>query len=398
MQKSWHMIMIPASSVWRILNKMPATLLRTCAIFLLAVPSLTWAITLQVNITGLNEKLSESVSADLHIQHAVSEPKLTAVRIHNLYDLAESQISATLQAKGYYHSKITSELTKIDGSTPDQDKWLADYTIEVGKPTTISSIELNVDGPGKDNPRIKPFLILKKLRRGNILTHEDYEDTKEQLLSDFNSLGYLKATFTEHAIEVDKTEYAAKIKFSIDTGIIYMFGKVTFVDKLYSDELLNRYIPFKTGQPYETPKLIEFQQNLEKADLFSKIRFDPTVNLDDPLDNTVPIEVRLTPKPRNRYTGSVGYGTDTGPRASVGWLHRRTQTAGHKILTNITASQIRRAGKINYIIPGKRAATDRYILGLIVQEDHINYRSRKSEIFANTGIKLLCLCQMEGAN
>lgn len=362
--------------------------LRAAALLILCIPSLASAIGLQVDITGLPEKLNESVRADLHIQHAISEPKLTEARIHNLYDLAESQILATLQAKGYYHSKVTAELAKIDGTTPDQDKWVAHYTIELGKATTILSVELNVDGPGKDNPKIKPFLIMKKLVPGNILTHEDYEDTKEKLLSDLNSIGYLKASFTQNVIEIDKTEHSAKIKFSIETGIIYVFGKVSFVDKLYSDELLDRYIPFKAGQPYETQKLIEFQQNLEKADLFSKIRFDPTVNLDEPLNNTVPIEVRLTAKPRNRYTGSVGYGTDTGPRASVGWLHRRTETEGHKVLTNITASKIRRAGKINYIIPGKRAATDRYILGAIIQEDHFNdIYSRKSEIFGNSGIK-----------
>jgi len=361
---------------------------RLVLLFILLFPSLSWAIALQVKISGLDDKMAASIRSDLHIQHAITEPKLTETRIQNLFFLAENQIITTLQARGYYHAKVNQSLTKIDGSTPDQDTWVASFDIELGKPTILQNIELSVDGPGRDNPRIKPFLALKKLIPGKVLTHEDYEDTKEKLLSDFNSIGYLKANFSQHTIEVNKQDYKANIIIKINTDILFVFGKVHFEENIYPEEFLSRYVPFKPGQAYETQKLIDFQQNLETADLFSKIRFDPTVSFDNAQDNTVPIDVRLTPKPKNRYSGSVGYGTDTGPRASVGWLHRRAHTQGHKILTNLTASKVRRAGKINYIIPGKRAATDRYTLGVVVQEDRFDeIYSRKSEIFANNFLK-----------
>ncbi len=104
----------------------------------------------------------------------------------------------------------------------------------------------------------------------------------------------------------------------IYTGPQYTFGKITFLDAKYPDAFLMRFAPFRSGDPYDLQKLMEFQSNLEAGDLFNKVRFDSLNNLDDPKNTVVPIQVRLTPKPDNRYSGSVGYGTDTGVRGSLG--------------------------------------------------------------------------------
>jgi translocation and assembly module TamA len=351
------------------------------ASFLLVLPTIICALSLQVKVSGVDENLRKSILAELHIHQATTEPKVTVARIRNLYDLAEKQIIETLQAKGYYDSKVTQELVKTAGETEDKDLWVASFHIDLGKPTKISKVSVIVDGLGKDDKRIKELLDTPLLAPGKVLSHADYEDTKERLISDINAIGYLQAEFTENSMLVDRANLRADITFKINTGMLYRFGKITFEDCMYPDSLLVRYLPFHTGEPYNLNKLMDFQNNLESADLFSKIRFDPSNNLDDPNDNVVPINVRLTPKPRNRYTGSVGYGTDTGPRASVGWLHRRTATPGHKVLSLVSVSKILRTAKLNYIIPGKQAATDSYIFGANLQEEHIiDLRSRKAEL------------------
>jgi translocation and assembly module TamA len=341
---------------------------------LLILPALCLGTELQVNISGTSPEITKAIRADLHLQQATTEPKLTEARIKNLYQLAAEQITTTLQAKGYYNSTITSELVQ-------KDKWIATFVITPGPPTKISSVSIIIEGSGEYNKKLKTALITPKLIRGHTITHSDYEDTKDELLSNSNALGYLQAEFSENIIEVNRSNNTANIKFTINTGTQYVFGKVKFIDGIYPEEFLARFAPFKTGDPYELQKLIEFQANLESADLFSKIRFDPLTDLNDPQNITVPVDVRLTLKPKNRYSGSVGYGTDTGFRGSLGWLHRRTSTEGHKISANITASQVRSTARINYIIPGARPATDRYILGILGQEeDYDELYSRKAEL------------------
>lgn len=357
-------------------------------LLLLFLPGLALALSLQVNINGVSPQLTNNIKADLHLQQATKEEKLTAARIHNLYVLAPEQISATLQAKGYYNSTITSDLNKQPGATPDQDNWIATFKIDLGPATTISRVSVGVVGSGRNNYKLKTKLITPKLKPGQVLIHEDYENTKDQLLASTNADGYLQAEFAQSVIEVDRNTHTAVIKYKIDTGPQYTFGKITFLDSVYPDDFLIRFAPFKPGDPYDLQKLMDFQTNLESADLFGKIRFDPLNDLDDPSNTVVPIQVRLTLKPRNRYTGSIGYGTDTGARGSLGWLHRRTSTPGHKVLSNLYVSQVRSNARVNYIIPGSRPATDKYVLGALGQiESFEELYSRKAEVSASKIMK-----------
>lgn len=341
---------------------------------LLLIPALCFGIDLQVNIIGVNPELTKAIRADLNLQQATTETKLTVARIKNLYQLAKDQITLTMQTNGYYNSTIDSQLIETN-------KWIATFTINPGKATRISAVNIDIEGAGHNNRKLKSALSMHKLVTGNIITHIDYEDTKDELLSNCNALGYLQAEFTESVLEVDRSNYTAHIKLRINTGSQYVFGKIKFIESVYPSEFLERFAPFKPGDAYELQKLIDFQNNLESADLFSKIRFDPLTDLNDPKNTVVPIDVRLTLKPKNRYTGSAGYGTDTGFRGSLGWLHRRTSTEGHKVSANINASQVRSTARVNYIIPGAQPATDKYIFGVLGQvEDFDELYSRKAEV------------------
>ncbi len=240
--------------------------MKSIVIILLLIPSLVFAINLEVKITGVDAKLADNIRNDLHLQQAINEPKLTVSRIRNLYDLSAEQINTTLQAKGYYQSKTISELNPDPGNP---ELWVASFHIQIGQPTRISSINLKIDGPGKNDPRIQSILSTPLLKPGRIFTHEDYENTKKHLISELNSVGYLQADFTENIVEVDREKYTANIKLDINTGMLYVFGNVKFIGGVYPDSLLNRYLAFKPGQPYEIKKLAQLQDNLEKADLYS---------------------------------------------------------------------------------------------------------------------------------
>jgi len=154
---------------------------------LIFMPGISLAVELEVKITGVNKVLEGNIRHDLHLQQATTEPKLTNARIRNLYQLAREQITAVLQANGYYNSSITEDLVhKADTSA--EDKWLASFAIVLGNPSVINNINIEVAGPGKDNPKIKSFYKTPKLIKGQIITHANYEDTKEELLANFNSI------------------------------------------------------------------------------------------------------------------------------------------------------------------------------------------------------------------
>lgn len=357
---------------------------RQFAIFsLLLIPNIVFATSLEVNINGVSGHLAKRIKNDLSLEKSIYEDKLSEDRIKNLYQIANEEIEETLQANGYYNSQIKTNLSK-QAKTNEPEYWIANFTIVLGTPTTIANIEISILGPGKSDEKLQKTLVTPKLRVGQVLVHENYEDTKEELLANLTAEGYLQAKFTRSVIEVDRKSNTANIKFAIATGNQYTFGKITFIDKVYNYDFLIKFAPFKPGDPYELQKLIDFQNNFDSVDLFSKVRFDTLNDLEDPNNTVVPIQVRLTERPKNRYIGSIGYDTDIGAKASLGWLHRRRSTDGHTIYTNLSVSQRLSIVKANYVIPGSRPATDKYVLGILGQiETFEELYSRKAEISAS---------------
>ena len=71
---------------------------------------------------------------------------------------------------------------------------------------------------GENNNKLKAALnnLKHKIIVGKIITHADYEDTKEELLANCNALGYLQAEFKESILAVDRNNYVANIKLKIN--------------------------------------------------------------------------------------------------------------------------------------------------------------------------------------
>jgi len=336
-----------------------------------------FALTLEVNIHGLKKDLTELVKSDLTIVEAVDEPKLTKRRINNLYDLAETEIRSALEANGYYNAEIQQSIKDLNGH------WVINFNIKTGIPVLISSTTFKITGPGTTNPKLnKEFhAALKKLEHGKTFTHNEYEDTKKSLLQSLGSYGYLKSKLIVARVELNRDSNLANIILEIDTGPRFKFGKVAFESTRFSDVLLRRYIPFKSDEYYDLAKIQKLQKNLDSSGFFTKIRID---TLPDFNNQIIDINVRLENRAFSKYTGSIGYGSDSGIRAGLGWSRVLESQPGHKIGANLKWSKIRTLANINYSIPGEQAADDRYIFSFTVQQEKLRggRDSIKNEISA----------------
>jgi translocation and assembly module TamA len=211
-------------------------------------------------------------------------------------------------------------------------------------------------------------LALKKIEHGKIFTHDEYEDAKKLLLQALSNYGYLKGRFTLTKVELNRDANTANIILEISTGPRFRFGKVSFQSTRFDDYLLCRYIPFKANADYNLAQMQQFHKNLESSGFFSKIRIDL---IPDYVNDIVNMNVRLENRPLSKYTGSIGYGTDTGVRVGLGWSRVLESQQGHKISANTKLSQIRRLANISYYIPGEQAADDRYIFSFNVLQEKL---------------------------
>ena len=85
-------------------------------------------------------------------------------------------------------------------------------------------------------------------------------------------------------------------------------------------KLLQGFIRFTEGQPFSGERIRSTQFALEDSYYFSSVTVTPGER--DPATLTVPVTIRADRIKRDRYSVSVGFGTDTGPRGQFTWDRR----------------------------------------------------------------------------
>jgi translocation and assembly module TamA len=337
------------------------------AAFMLFVATLAAAQgSVQVVIEGIDGALLENVRLLLSIEQQRDSPDLSPGRLRRLHTKALEEIPLALQPFGFYRSGVDAELRQ----EPDGN-WLARYVITPGTPLPLRQVELTLQGEALED---ESFLALQKatpLQPGQPLNHPLYEGYKRDLLRLAEERGYFDAVFTKQAIRIDLQAYHADIALQFDSGKRYRFGPVTFSGEIALEpELLQRYLPFTSGDPFSALELQSLQQVLSQSDYFDHV--EVRVEREQAVDGSVPITVLLTMRQRSKYRFGLGYGTDTGPRGSIGLERRYTNGRGNRFAAELMLSQIKQSAEANYTIPLENPSSDRAVL-------HSEYRLDQTE-------------------
>jgi translocation and assembly module TamA len=303
-----------------------------------------------VKLEGLDGELRENVLSYLTIEQEKNAADLTGRRIRRYYERADREIRQALQPFGFYHPLIEAELSHEDGD------WLASYHVDAGPPVTISSLDIAIEGPGKDEASLDAALKELPLMTGERLVHADYEKAKAQLRAAVLELGYREAQYSVSQVRVYQESNRAEVVLHLDTGRKYHFGTVSFTGSDLSEELLHAYVPFHPGETWSTRKLLRLQRDLVDSNYFSAVNIVPQ-NVPE-ASTEVPLEINLVPNKKQKYSFGLGYSTDTGPLVSFDWLHRKLNRRGHYLGAGTTVSQVRQDLSGTYSIPLSRPNTD----------------------------------------
>ncbi len=274
---------------------------------------------------------------------AGSGSPLAGTRIRRLHARAPGEIKLALEPFGYYDPQITSALDSTDR------RWTARYTIEPGPQVRVTRVDVSVSGTGAGEARIQQLARSFPLAAGSGLSHALYGQGKLQILGLTTELGYLDARFDTSEIRVDLENRSAEIALHLETGPQFLFGPVSFRQDLLDTAILAGFVTFQPGQPFNINDLLNLQAALSESPYFSRVEVDPRRDLAEGL--LVPIEVDLVLTKPQRYMFGGGYGTNTGPRGTVGVEFRRLNRGGHRLEGEAAASLIRRSVVTRYVIP-----------------------------------------------
>ena len=315
---------------------------------------LTAQIPVTVAINGLESKLETNVRLFLSIEQQKNHALVTDGRLRRLHKKATQEISAALQPFGYYRPQIESSLTKSESG-----EWQATYTIEPGAALPITEFNFQISPEIGQDAEFQELLQSNTLKVGKPFNHLEYEEFKAELAKLAAERGYFDAKFSEHRVEIDLDNYAARIYLAYDGGPRYRFGDVIMQQDVLNDALMRRLIPFNKSEPYTLDKLIDFQQTLNDTDYFQTADVSAGKPKRDIAE--VPIEVSLTPRKKHRYETGLGYGTDTGARARFRWLMPRVNKKGHRFNTDLEVSEIGYSAFANYRVPVFNPRTDQIV-------------------------------------
>jgi translocation and assembly module TamA len=325
-----------------------------CATLLLVA----WpAAAIEVVVEGLPRALREPVLAQLSIEQQKGESDLSPAAISALHARAPEEIRTALRPRGYYRARVTADLTR------GEHGYAARYLVELGPALRIGTLDLQVTGDGLADSAIAALLKDFPLRQGEVLDHERYEAAKTRLVRLGAERGYLDATLTRHGVQVDLAADTASVVLHYQTGPRYRFGEVQFEPGSGLDpQLLARYVPFAPGGPFDAGQLAELRRGLVDSNYFQQIEVTPRRDL--AIGTEVPIRVKLVSRPPNKYMFGLGYGTDTGVRGKVVWERPRLNEAGHRLATELNASQVQSDLTVRYLIPVRDPRTDQLSFGV----------------------------------
>ena len=259
--------------------------------------------------------------------------------------LARDKAARALEPFGYYSAEVATELMPLDDGS-----YRLIVSVSPGEAVRVSQSSIVLSGPGSDQSRLKRQVASFPLSPGEPLRHDLYEEGKGQLLVAAAELGYLDARFTRHEIRLSQSTRTAEIDLSLETGPQYVFGDVSFhgADD-FPETVLYRYLAFAPGDIFVESKLSQTQASLFDADKFKVARVVADRSQAEGL--AIPVRIELEPRPQYQIRPGLGYGTDTGPRASLRYRDINTLHLGHEIQGDLLYAERRQALTGRYLVP-----------------------------------------------
>lgn len=323
--------------------------LRRCSAWVAAMLAVTWAAgasaadRIRIEIDGVDGAIRDNVRGYLALTRFAQRDDLTDAQVRRLADRAVDEAADALRPFGYYAPTVKSR------TSWDDPQWIVRLKIKPGEPVLMKSVQVQISGPGSTEPALAAIAPASVLQADARLDHAAYEQLKTDLIRTALELGYLDAKLTRRELLVDPPQRSASALLELDTGGQYRFGEITIEQDFIDHELVMRLVRFRTGAVFSNDRIRSTQFALEDSNYFSAVRVVPGRR--DPETLTVPVTIDAERNRRDRFTVSLGYGTDTEIRGRFAWDNRRVNSRGHRSRIELTGSSVLQEVIGRYVIP-----------------------------------------------
>lgn len=336
-------------------------------------------VTVDFRISGLQEP--ELTNAYNWLGYVAEDQRegLVPNRLKTLHADAEKSIAKALQPYGYYQPTIHK---RLEGGPKN---YFAFYEVEAGPRVRWVASSLALQGPGAESLTAAAQRLAPP--PGRPLLHADYDEFKDRLVALVRADGYLDASFASAELRIDPAAGTAQALLRIDTGPRWYFGESQIEGEPRIDEaVIRRYLRFEPGQPFSQQLLLDSQFALSDLDYFETVEVRGRRRRAEA--DRIPVLVRLQHSRARRDEFGLGYGTDTGVRATAGTEFRRLNSRGHKLSAELRASEKQPGASGEYRIPVGREPGEYLSFSGDAAEENLSY-GREQKFSLATSINRL---------
>ncbi|WP_227978102.1 autotransporter assembly complex protein TamA [Arenimonas daejeonensis] len=346
----------------------PARLLFLVAALCLSVPAAR-ALELQaVEIRGLADvEMRDNVADALSLERLNPNRRklLTETRLSYLLRRAPREARGALEPFGYYEPDVQTEVQRTG------EQVTVVVTVVLGEPVRVRGHDVTLTGPAESQSALMRRLERFRPRTGQPFHHGTYENSKAGMDRALAELGYFDAEQTVHRVTVSRAERAADIELAWISGERYRLGPATFEGHQFRPGLLEKLVPWQTGEAYDQKELLALQKSLSELDYFGAIDISADPKQAD-AERLVPVKVALTPGKRTVYSAGLRYGTDTGLGVTAGIDRRWVNDRGHKLRSLVGLAERRSDLTAQYRIPAFAWLDGWYALSASAREETID--------------------------
>lgn len=162
----------------------------------------------------------------------------------------------------------------------------------------------------------------------------DWTNAKNTTLARLRADTYPMASWSGTAATVDAQAHTASLFLVADSGPAFSFGEVRIegLERQPPSAILN-LAPFRPGQPYRERQVLDWQERLQKVNLFESVYVAPAFDVNHP--EATPLIVQVRESPIQEASVGVGASSDNGPRVSFEHLHRNPFALAWQVRTKV---------------------------------------------------------------
>lgn len=235
--------------------------------------------------------------------------------VERLRRRAHDATVSALATQGYFSPVVTLEV----GQDYVGETW--DIIIEPGPRTRVRDVDLTfqgqVAGPEFESRRERAREFWP-LGTGEVFINDEWSSAKTALLDEITAKDFYFARISRSQASIHAEEAQADLAVEVDSGPRVRMGPLKIIGlRRVPASLVDRYVRYNVGDPYEQERLDDWQQGLQSTRFFrgAFVTLDAEASDRRDLPNgevELPVRVQVSESPARRFTSSLGIDSDHG--------------------------------------------------------------------------------------